>query len=354
MRFLPVATMTSREWGSTIMRQPRSSDPRWRWLAAIAIGLVLAACEPIAIVTPTSTASPSPSRPSPTPTPTALASPLGFDVRDLPRREFDHLTATAVCDPSPDQLPDDAITVPIDPIWCEDGLSIALRALALVGDPSVARLYLHRPFCFPSALVGRQAVVCDGSMERPERVRPSSPEIEWPSESCPITDPTCLAQYGSTVLVSATTTDGGAWLIAIRRAKGTIIGTIEPADPIWPTSAPMFPSPVYVVPDGSASPAGDGLDGLPTCGSMTWGEPHEVAGCFRNAVIDGTPVRVTETTSGVEGGEIVTAYAFSGSGPVRAVVLVTPDRSLPSRSMGALILNFEPWSWSYTPLAFAP
>ncbi|GIW19955.1 MAG: hypothetical protein KatS3mg065_0251 [Chloroflexota bacterium] len=89
--------------------------------------------------------------------------------------------------------------------------------------------------------------------------------------------------------------------------------------------------------------------------SAVWGNPKEVLGCFRNAVIEGVPAGIIEETTGTEGGTIRTDYRFFGSGPIFATMT---EASLPrvrsTSSLGAMILGFDGASWSYHPLSLNP
>ncbi len=304
--------------------------------------------EPFHSPWPSATAAPSPS-PAPTSTPSETST---FVVTELPRVELDDFSATAICDPSPDTLISDLpVEIKTALTNCPDAISMAVRALAAVGAPEIARLYVHLPFCYPDVVGVVRSPIGTCAPQRPEPVRPSG--IDWPQVLCPATDPACLNRYANVVEVSARLTDGSTRLIAIVRRDETTVAVERSPSALWPTPTPGLPSPTVQ----TRSPGEHGPFTLPTCGAAVWGNPKEVLGCFRNAVIEGVPAGVIEETTGTEGGFVRTEYRFYGTGPIFATMTVT-EGPAPSprttRSLGAMILGFDGATWSYHPLSLNP
>jgi hypothetical protein len=248
----------------------------------------------------------------------AEATPLAsFSVEELPRVELSGVQATAVCDPEPAQANVDAGETTI---FCSDALRLAASVVRTVtADPPI-RLYLHRPAC--------AAMPC------------SDDEL-------------------STADVAAWTASGVFGVHVDSRLEA-----IEQPSPIadggWPevagATAPEVARPtIKTAPHEVAA-----RTPFPWCGRAEVGEPPEVAGCFRAAVLDGRPAEMIEQVYGTEGGPVLWIYRYDGHGRIvrfQHDTSVNGDGSRAdswSRSEGAMILGIDSSGWSFEPWEGTP
>lgn len=293
-----------------------------RLLRAVAVTavVVLSACsagasEPAtspspSLPTPAATWSPVATSPDPAPaTPTPVA-PLV--IADLPRVELAEIDATAVCDPAASQSNLEAGEATIT---CSDGLALAIAVVRATTPDSVTRLYLERPRCV--------AIPC------------SVTEL-------------------STATVTAWTSTR-VFAVELDSRPETVDRPRLVDDAGWPesrgTSAPL----VERTPLDGAPPEVAGRSALPYCGRSELGDPPEVAGCFRDAVLDGRAAEVIDLAFGTEGGDLLRIYRFDGTGPL---VVYVHDQTVDGdgrqadawrRSEGALILGITPSAWGFDP-----
>ena len=258
--------------------------------------------------TPTAIApTPSPVDASPSPSPVA-----SLAISDLPRVDLADVGATAVCDPEPSQANLDAGE---STIYCADGLELALRAvLSLTRDP-VTRIYLRRPDC--------AAVPC------------SEDEL-------------------STAVV---TVWAGAQVLSVR-LDSRLEAVSQPQaseNSVWPSAgggkAPDVARPsIHGAPSEVAN-----RDAYPYCGRAEIGDPPEVLGCFRDAVLGGRKAEMTQRVYGTEGGEMLWIYRYEGQG---RLIRYSHDQTVGGdgktsdawgRSEGAMILGITPLAWDFDP-----
>ena len=289
------------------------------WLArSVALVFVVSACgstpAPTATASPSSEASRTPTAVAATPSPVAATTrPVAsLTIDDLPRVELADVDATAVCDPVPSQT---NIEAGESGIYCSDGLGLALRAVRTVTRDPVTRLYLHRPEC---------AVV------------------------------PCSDDELSTATVAIwTATDAFSIGLDSRLESVALAAAAQDAD--WPAPgnghAPQTSRPSL---DGAPDDLA-GRDPYPFCGRAEIGDPPEVVGCFRDAVLAGRKAEMIERVYGTEGGEMLWIYRYDGSG---RLVRYSHDQTISGdggsadswgRSEGAMILGITPLTWDFDP-----
>ncbi len=288
------------------------------WLArTVALAFVVSACgstTPTTVESPSTQGSHTPIAVAATPSPiVATTNPVpSLTIDDLPRVELADVDATAACDPVPSQANIDAGESGIS---CPDGLVLALRAVGTVNRDPVTRLYLHRPEC--------AAVPC------------SEDEL-------------------STATVTIWTATG-AFSIRLDSRLETVVLAAATQDAIWPAPG-NEPAPEAFRPSINGAP--DELarrDPYPFCGRAEIGDPPEVLGCFRDAVLTGRKAEMIERVYGTEGGEMLWIYRYDGSG---RLVRYFHDQTIGGdggssdrwgRSDGAMILGITPPTWDFDP-----
>lgn len=292
----------------------RSGKRIWAGLALFA--LVISACTGGA-PSPTSSPAPSADRASATPTPvsatpslvpsTPSPSPL-LAIADLPRVELADIDATAVCDPYPNQANIDAGQ---STIICSEGLELAFRAVRAVTEDPVGRLYLHRPTC----------------------------------ASLP-----CTADELSTAEVTAWTPTR-ALSVRLDSRLAFVSEPLADEDAVWPPAG-NGPNPAVKRPSITGAPREvRDRDPYPFCGMAEIGDPPQVLGCFRDAVLAGRRAEMIQRLFGTEGGELLVIYRYDGQGRLVAYEhnqTVGGDGQTADtwrRAEGAMILGITSQSW---------
>ncbi len=263
------------------------------------VAIIIAACgaPPIQHATPPAGA-PSP---VPSPTPTAIAS---LDVDRLPRIELDPHVLTAVCDTDPGiETTDDAESA----LACGTAVELAVRSVVAVAGGPAERVYVQRPTCAATLCTQHEVDAA----------------IAW------------------------------VWI------PGRVLGVDVSADlgylpvPVAGMNAPWPATTVPVSPAADASPIDDAppviaaRDPYPSCGHAEDGQTASVGRCFRDLVLAGRPVEMTETLFGTEGGEVLRLYRFAGAGAIRMYQRFEGDWMTQPGSMiigpGLDTWSFEPW-----------
>ncbi len=292
---------------------------------AVALALAVAGCgsdmpsaSPSAASAPPSRSQPATAASSPSHSPTSqVRSPSpspspSLVIDDLPRVGLAELDATALCDAEPSQRDEHAGESAIP---CSDGLELALRDLRTLTKDPVTRLYLQRPAC--------AAVPC------------SEDEL-------------------NTAHVTLWTASQ-AFDVALDARVQTVPPPSIAIDPAWPApgdaTAPAVRRPII---KGAPREVAR-REPYPYCGRADVGDPPEVLGCFRSAVLAGRPAEMIERAYGTEGGPIVMIYRYAGQG---RVILLRHDNSVDAngraadewwRDEGAVILGITPLTWSFEP-----
>jgi hypothetical protein len=257
---------------------------------------------------PTSTAAvatPSPLTETPTPVP-----PLA--IADLPRIELQTVDATAVCDPQPNQADIDAGETTV---FCSDGIALALAVVQTVTKDPVSRLYLRRPTCASAR---------------------------------------CSEDELSTAEVTAWTATQ-AFAVQLDSRLETVVQPSVVDDDAWP-AAGNGPAPAVGRPSIKGAPREVAQrDTYPFCGRAELGEPPDVGGCFRDAVLAGRRVEMVERVYGIEGGEVLWIYRYDGDG---RLIRYQHDQSDSGdghfndtwrRDEGAMILGITSQAWDFDP-----
>lgn len=292
-----------------------------RLLRVVAVvAIVLSACsagasEPAtspshSLPTPAPTRSPVAASPTPvlaTPTPVP---PLA--IADLPRVELAEIDATAVCDPVASQSNLEAGDATIA---CSDGLALAIAVVRTATPDAVTRLYLERPRCSTSPCSAAELSTATVTAWTSTRVF----AVELDSRSETVDRPRLI--------------DDAGW----PESRGTGAPAVE--------RPPLEGAPAEVA----------GRTALPYCGRSELGDPPDVSGCFRDAVLDTRAAEVIDLAFGTEGGNLLRIYRFEGTG--RLVVYIH-DQTVDAdgrqadawhRSEGALILGITPSAWGFDP-----
>lgn len=283
------------------------------WILSVA--LLAAACgsgNPSAPPTAVPTRSPSPAISAtltpgaPSPTPSASPGPgssPSLTIDDLPRVDLATVDATGVCDPMPSQANPDAGD---SAIGCSDGLRLALRDLRTVTHDPVIRLYLRRPAC--------AQIPCSGDELNTAQV------ILWTATQ--------------------------AFSIPLDARLQTVAPPSLVADPAWP-AADDRPAPGVRRPTIRGAPrAVTRRVPYPFCGRIEIGDPPQVLGCFRDAVLTGRRAELVQRLYGTEGGEVLRIFRYEGSGRV------TCDQRVATvwrRIEGAMVLGITPLAWDLDP-----
>jgi len=251
-----------------------------------------------------------------TPSPVAATPTLGQSlvIGDLPRVDLADIDATAVCDPEPSQINLDAGE---STVACSDGLELALAAIRTVTQDRATRLYLHRPQC--------ATVPC------------SEDELST-----------------ATVVVWMGTR---AFTVQLDSRLATVPLPSVPNDDAWPPAG-NGPAPDVARPsiDG-APPEIAGREPYPFCGRAEFGDPPEVLGCFRDAVLAGRPAELIDQLYGTEGGELLWIYRYGGHGRLiryqHDQTVADDGRTVDAwgRSEGAMILGITQLAWDFDPWA---
>jgi hypothetical protein len=285
---------------------------------AVALMFVVSACgstaTPPTSASPSTDGSPTPTATVATPTP-VVATPSAIPslaIADLPRVELADVDATAVCDPDPSQANFDAGE---STIFCSDGLALALGAVRTVTERAVTRIYLRRPPC--------AAIPCTENELSTAQVT-----IWTPTEAITVR----LDSRLETLPLPSVTKDAA-----------------------WPPAG-NGPAPEVSRPPLKDAPDELGnRDSYPFCGQAEIGDPPEVLGCFRDAVLAGRKAEMIERVFGTEGGEMLWIYRYDGSG---RLVRYSHDQTVGgdgrsadswARSDGAMILGITPLTWDFDP-----
>ena len=287
----------------------------------MALAFVVSGCDS----TGSPTTSPSPTGAAPTPTaPAATQTPVvatpsahpSLAIGDLPAVELASVDATAVCDPDPSQA---NLKAGDSTILCSDGLELTLRAVGTVTRDPVTRLYLHRPTC---------------------------PTVPCSEDELSMADVTVW-----------TATE--AFSVRLDSRLNTVPMPSVTKNAVWP-AAGNEPSPAASRPSIEGAP--DELASrapYPFCGRAEIGDPPEVLGCFRDAVLAGREAEMIERVFGTEGGEMLWVYRYDGSG---RLVRYAHDQTVGGdgrsadtwgRSDGAIILGITPLAWDFDPWSSA-
>ncbi len=286
----------------------RSRTTRLAILGTIFVTVLVAGCatrDPSVVpsVTPTRSIGPVPTA-SVAPTRT-LAPEL--DVDALPRASFDPVRLTAVCAPESDLLQRDP---PRRAIFCSDSrgdaLSVGLAAIQTVVDGPIDRLYL-----------------------------------EWPT--CPATG--CTDDDFQTATVVGWS-NGNAYSTVVD-ARLLRVPVPTPEDSIeWPAFGPSEAPPVQRPTIKNAPAEIADRTPYPFCGRAELGDPPEVDGCFRDAVLAGRPAEMIERVYGTEGGVILRLYRFAGHG---AIIGYQHGEGRWIRQFGTMLLSNYEAHWDMGP-----
>lgn len=243
----------------------------------------------------------------------ATPSPLPpLVIADLPRVELAEIDATAVCDPVPSQSNIEAGEATIA---CSDGLALAIAAVRTAAADPVMRLYLERPRC--------------------------------------ATTP-CSAAELSTATVTVWTSTR-VFAVELDSRLETVDRPTLVDDAGWPESPGASAPPIERPPLEGAPTEVAGRSALPYCGRSELGDPPDVAGCFRDALLDGRAAEVIDLAFGTEGGDFLQIYRFDGTGRLVGYIhdqTVDGDGRRTDawhRSEGALILGITPFAWGFDP-----
>jgi hypothetical protein len=286
-------------------------------MTAALLALAGAACETSTVTPgvaqqPSSTAAVGTPGPTPTPSPTSTAEPTPspaptLAVGDVPDGDLLDARPTAVCDPTPGQGDPDSGAASIG---CGDGLTFALRAVRTMSEAPPERIYLRRPVCAGTPCTDDELNTVDAFVWVGDRV--FAMRWDWRMESI---------------------------------ARPAVVQ----GDP-WPTSGgSAAPEPARPKLEDAPAEIRDRAR-LPFCGAAGRFDPPRVGRCFRDAVLDGRPAEMVNTTSSSHGGEIVELYRFEGSGPIHAD---TQSDGKWFASEGTMQLGITEDAWDFEPFPAA-